>query len=240
MMEIFKSKGNSMYRYRQLRFIALFFILTSIILSHSIAAAQVVEDQLKIYWAFGALIGEQNQQQLISIGRKAVLHTGDRIKILFEPQTECFIYLFYYSSQAELAILFPTDPSSARILPGIKYSIPAKNQWFKLDDITGIEKFYLIASVRKLEKLEALHQKHSTLTQADDIQASTRAILAEIKQLKRKHRKLTAAAERPVRLGGNFRGAHQDEQPDQPDISQIAVEISAVNFFSRTFTIDHQ
>jgi hypothetical protein len=229
-----------MYRYRQLRFIALFLILISIILSHSIAVAQAQESQLKIYWAFGALIGEQNQQQLISIGRKAVLHTGDRITIRFEPQTECFIYLFYYSSQAELAILFPTDPSGARIMPGIKYSIPANNQWFKLDDVTGIEKFYLIASVRRLEELEALYQKHSTVTQADDIQASTRAIFAEIKQLKRKHRTLTAAAERPVRLGGNFRGVQQDEQPGRPDISQIAVEISAADFFSRTFTIDHQ
>jgi len=240
MMEIFTSKGNTMCRYRQLRFIALFCILISIILSHSISVAQAQESQLKIYWAFGALIGDQNQQQLVSIERKAVLRTGDRIKILFEPQTECFIYLFYYSSQEELAMLFPPDPSDARIMPGIKYSIPAKNQWFKLDDATGIEKFYLIASVRRLEELEALYQKHSAVTQADDIQASTRAILAEIKQLQRKHRKLTAAAERPVRLGGNFRGVQQDEQPAQPDISQIAVEISAANFFSRTFTIDHQ
>lgn len=229
-----------MYRFRSLHFIVLLFILISIILSHSIAAAQPEESQLRIYWAFGALSGPQNQQQLISIGRKTVLHTGDRIKILFEPQTECFVYLFYYSSQAKLAMLFPSDPSGARILPGSKYSIPAENQWFKLDDITGIEKFYLIASVRRLETLEALHQNHSAVTRTDDIQASTRAILAEIKQLQRKHRKLTAAAERPVRLGGNFRDVQQDERPAQPDISQIAVEISAANFFSRTFTIDHQ
>ena len=116
-----------MYRYRQLRFIVLLIILVSIVLSHSIPAAQAQEGQLKIYWAFGALIGAQNQQQLISIERKTVLRTGDRMKILFEPQTECFVYLFYYSSQAELLMLFPSDPSGARILPGMKYSIPANN-----------------------------------------------------------------------------------------------------------------
>jgi hypothetical protein len=229
-----------MYRFRSLRFTVLLIILVSIIFSHSIPAARAEEDRLKIYWAFGALIGAQNQQQLIPIGRKTVLHTGDRMKILFEPQSECFVYLFYYSSQAELLMLFPSDPSGAHTQPGMKYSIPAGNQWFKLDDVTGIEKFYLIASVRRLEKLEALCQNHLAKTRAEDIQASTRAIFAEIKQLRQKYRTLTAAAERPVRLGGNFRGAHQDEQPAQPDISQIAVEISAADFFSRTFTIDHQ
>jgi hypothetical protein len=229
-----------MYRYRQLRFIALFFILISILFAPSIPAAQAQESRLKFYWAFGALIGEQNQQRLISIGRKTVLHTGDRIKIQFEPVTECFVYLFYYSSQQELALLFPADPFGSHAVPGTKYSIPDKNQWFRLDDVTGIEKFYLIASVRRLENLEALCQKHSAVTRTEDIQASSRAIFAEIKQLRRKNRTLTAAAERPVRLGGNFRGVHKDDQPGQPDISQIAVEISAADFFSRTFTIDHQ
>ena len=229
-----------MYRFRSLRFIVLLIILVSIIFWHCIPAARAQESRLNFYWAFGALVGTQDQPQLIPIGRKTVLQTGDRMKILFEPQTESFVYILYYSSQEELLMLFPSEPSAASTLPGRKYSIPSGNQWFKLDDVTGIEKFYLIASARRLEKLESLYQSHLAKTRVEDIQASTRAILAEIKQLKRKHRTLTAAAERPVRLGGNFRGAHQEAQPAQPDLSQIAVEISAADFFSRTFTIDHQ
>lgn len=229
-----------MYRYKHLRFIVLLIILVSIILSSSIPATQAEKYQLKILWAFGALVGEQDQQQLIPIGRKTVLHSGDRMKILFEPQTESFVYILYYSSQEELLMLFPSEPSAAPTLPGRKYSIPVGNQWFKLDDVTGIEKFYLIASVRRLEKLESLYQSHLAKTRAENVQASIRAIFAEIKDLKRKHRTLTAAAERPVRLGGNFRGVQEDEQAAQPDLSQIAVEISAADFFSRTFTIDHQ
>jgi len=60
-------------------------------------------------------------------------------------------------------------------------------------------------------------------------------IIAEIKRLKRKHKSLQAAAERPVPIGGTVRGAGPLH-----DVAAVAVEISAAEFFSRTFTIEHQ
>ena len=46
--------------------------------------------------------------------------------------------------------------------------------------------------------------------------------------------------ERPIRIGGNLRGLAEDSEPQLPDINRIAVEITASDFYSRTFTIDHR
>ena len=65
-------------------------------------------------------------------------------------------------------------------------------------------------------------------------------LLAEIRKIKRKHRKLATPAERPIAIGGNIRGVVKDEQSAFPDIDPIASEVSASNFYSKTFTIDHK
>jgi len=205
-----------------------------------VAADQENKTTIELRWACGALIGSGHDQRLISIRKDAVLHTGDKIKFFIDPQSECFVYLFYYSAQGELLMLLPSEPSAARVFPGVKYYIPAGKAWFKLDDVTGFEKFFLLASAMKLEKLESLYRNHTALTKNAEIEASTQVILSEIKNVKRQHRTLTAAAERPVRLGGSFRGIQDGEKDLIPDVSEIAIEISAINFYSRTFTIDHQ
>ena len=68
----------------------------------------------------------------------------------------------------------------------------------------------------------------------------SKQILKEIRRLKKKNRKFTTLAERPVPIGGNLRGVKKDKELRTPDIDPIAAEVSAVNFYSRTFTIAHQ
>ena len=64
-------------------------------------------------------------------------------------------------------------------------------------------------------------------------------ILSEIRNVKKRHRKLTVAAERPVSIGGSVRGALK--RPEQsPDLRPIAEEVAASQFYSRTYRIDHQ
>ena len=65
-------------------------------------------------------------------------------------------------------------------------------------------------------------------------------IVAEIRDIKRRNRKFTIAAERPVQIGGNVRGVDKEKKRSSPDIDPIAAEVSATNFYGRTFTIDHQ
>jgi hypothetical protein len=217
-------------------------LLLHIFLIHTtrLAADQVNDEQIELLWAFGAIVGTDQDQRLISINDDMVLRTGDRIKFFINPKNNCFIYLFHHSAQNKLALLFPSDISAAHIPAGTRHFIPSGNAWFTLDAITGFEKFFLVISRKKLDELESLYQKKAVSDNDPDIDASKQPILAEINKLQRQHRTLTASAERPMRLGGNFRGAHDDDKDTLPDISQIAVEITAVKFYSRTFTIDHR
>jgi hypothetical protein len=196
-------------------------------------------EKIQLQWAFGALTGPEDNQELLSIEEKAVLHTGDRMKFFLQPQTDCFVYLFYRSSQGELVVLLPAQGSESRSAAGTRTTIPPGIDWFRLDEVVGTETFYLLASARPLEKLDNLCNKLHAAAQHER-EAVSGQILTEINRLQKKRRRLTAAAERPIRLGGNFRGTMKETKPALPDISQIAVEISASDFYTRTYTIDHR
>jgi hypothetical protein len=118
--------------------------------------------------------------------------------------------------------------------------LPDGSQWFRLDEVTGLETFYLLASARPLESLDKLCNSLFSSGNQSDRDVIGRQILSEITRLQKKRRGLTAAAERPIRIGGNLRGHSEDTEPELPDISRIAMEISVSDFYSRTFTIDHR
>ena len=117
--------------------------------------------------------------------------------------------------------------------------IPADDQWFELDEHTGEERFYLLASVKRLTDLEALVNGYES---ADNVKKPplTEKILAEIRKLRKQHLKFKTYAERPVNIIGNLRGTEKAETAEARDIAKYALEISADTFYSRTFTIDHQ
>jgi hypothetical protein len=205
-------------------------------------AQQSGPDGLKFLWAFGAVVGSPDDHELIPIDKDTVLHTGDQLKIYFEPQSPCHIYLIYQSSQGHLTLLFPTDETDSKVSPNSKFFIPDAEMWFQLDAITGQEKFHLIASAERLNDFENLYRSMAanatgTITRTESVES----VLSAIRRLKHRNRKLTAAAERPVRLGGNFRGTEQETSHlNRYDITRLAVEIEADEFYSRTFSIDHR
>lgn len=221
---------------------ALWVGLSLLIMLLAYSTESLAEDgqQIRLQWAFGALTGPENNPQLLSIEQNAVLHSGDRLKIFLQPQTDCHLYLIYRSSQNELVVMLPAQGSGSRTAAGVQHRVPGGSGWFSLDEVTGIETFYLLVSARPLENLEALCQNLSASMEKSKRDAFGRDLLSEINRLQKKRRRLTAPAERPIRLGGNFRGFVEDAKPELPDLSRIAMEISASDFYSRTFTIDHR
>jgi len=195
---------------------------------------------LQFQWAFGAL-KKANGSKFEAIDRDTVLKTGDQIKFFLNVDKNCFVYLIYSSSQGELSVLFPYRfklRSSEYTLAGHHY-IPGGNQWFELDEHTGEEKFYLLASANRLTQLEAMINDYES---ADAAKKPTlaQAVLAEIRKLRKEHLKFKTYAERPVNIIGNLRGTEKAETAEPQDIAKFAVEISADTFYSRTFTIDHK
>ena len=206
-----------------------------------VIAEQKGEDAVSFRWAFGAMVGQKGDRRLVAITRDTVLKTGDRLKLLLQLKNRCFVYLFYRTVEDDIFLLFPytlqqfdTDYKTDK-----KYYIPKGGTWFELDRNVGLETFYLLASAKRLLKLETLYKEYSSVSDKKK-KDLTSQLLSEIRKIKRKHRKLASPAERPIAIGGNVRGVVKDEQSAFPDIDPIASEVSTSNFYGKTFTIDHK
>ena len=151
------------------------------------------------------------------------------------------MYLIYQSSQKDLMVLFPYRfKASGKDYPiaGNHY-IPKGDQWFELDEFTGQEKFYLLASVNRLHDLETLVNAYESADKNNKA-GFRQKIIAEIRSLRKKHRKFKTYAEKPVIVIGNMRGTEKTKAVGLKDLADHAIEISTTNFFSRTYTIDHR
>ena len=219
----------------------LFVICVVLLTSPRAHAEQKKEKNVCFRWAFGAMVGTEDDRRLLAITGDTTLKTGDKLKLLVEPQNKCFLYLIYHSGQDDVLMLFPyeleqftTDYKTSK-----KYFIPQGTIWFELDEKVGIETFYLFASATRLVELEELFKKHKS-EGAVDKQKRAQQVLTQIRKIKRRYRTLTTSAERPVSIGGNVRGSKKVRELAPPDFYATATEVSANNFYSRTFTIEHQ
>ena len=99
------------------------------------------EHKIRLQWAFGALTGPPDAPQLLSIEEKAVLHSGDRMKIFLQPLTDCHLYLVYQSSQGEMVVMLPVHGSGSHVAANARFTLPQGADWFRLDAVTGLEMF---------------------------------------------------------------------------------------------------
>lgn len=220
-------------------FIALFLLIYNP--CQPLVAKDKGDKDILFRWAFGAVVGPEGDQRMVAITRDTVLKTGDKLKMLVELKNQCFVYLFYRTGKDELYLLFPyaLDQFERDYEISKKYYIPEGDMWFELDENQGLETFYLLASNKRLTELENLYKEYAAAEGAGKAEIG-KQILKKIRAVKKKNRKLTTTAERPVPIGGNLRGAGKGSQSSLPDIDPIAAEVSAGNFYSRTFTIDHR
>lgn len=199
------------------------------------------EENIRFLWAFGAIKKEGTGPRPVAITGDTVLKSGDQIKIFVKLKKACFLYIIYYSSQGEVHTLFPYrfDKLSIDYRLSGEYYIPEGDGWFELDDQVGEEKFYLLASAQRLHGLERFINNYETSDQAGKPELA-RKILGEIRKLRWRYRKFKVFAERPVNIMGHLRGTEKAEEAGTPDVAGFAIEISAKDFYSRTFTIEHQ
>ena len=206
------------------------------------AAAESAEkkENVKIHWAFGALTGSGSNRELVRIEKDTTLKSGDQFKMMVVLKSMCFVYLIYHGSIGEIQLLFPDTLKqfSTNYHIDQKYYIPQSDLWFALDEHTGLETFYLLISKTRLSELEDLLQKYqsSSLSKKPEV---VHEIIDQIKQIRKQHFSLSAKAERPISIGGSVRGM-QKQSTSLQDIADLSVEISATDFFGRTFTIEHE
>lgn len=197
------------------------------------------EENIKFRWAFGAIAGKD--RKFISVNKDTQLATGDELKMLVELKKKCFVYVIHRSPKGTIDLLFPytLKQFSTDYVVNKNYYIPIGRNWFKLDKTTGTESFHLLASVDRLGELEDLLGQYAKADEQKKVELAE-LIISEIKNVRKRYKTFTTLAERPISIGGNIRGADKVEEARRPDVAIIAKEISANNFYGRTFTIDHQ
>ena len=85
-----------------------------------------------------------------------MLRSGDRFRIKFELQEGAYAYLLAFNSQGHVANLLTQDAVSTHFKadPGVTYLVPRDDEWFELDDNTGIERIYLLISPSPIEGID--------------------------------------------------------------------------------------
>jgi hypothetical protein len=203
--------------------------------------AQETKGNISFQWVFGSIKKAEDGPQFEVIKRDTVLKAGDQIKFFLNIESKCFVYLIYQSSQGDLSVLFPYRfKSIADNNQNLgRHYIPKGDQWFELDEYTGTEKFYLLASADRLEELESLVNDYENVDKSKKIDIGKK-IVSEISRLRKQHFKKKRYAEKPVTILGTMRGSKLSVAAGVRDIADHAVEISATDFFSRSFTIEHK
>ena len=225
---------------RFVKFAAVVVILIIGLSTGSYAQNRPGKSELNFLYAFGAQTGAQAGGKIIPLQNETMLRSGDRLKLFVEPKAELYFYLVHLGSQGDLTPLFPVDSKPARIAPGSRVFLPEGSQWYEMDAHPGPEKFFMLVSAERLGRLEELCVRHLTLKDKSEAQSSADAIQNEIKHLRQQYKQLSAPAEKPVRIGGSVRGQEPSSSPAVPDVTPLAVEVTAPGFYSRTFSIDHR
>jgi len=205
----------------------------------AVSIIQNNEANIGFNWAFGALLGKS--RTMVSITHDTTLKSGEEIKMMVKLTKECYVYLVHQDSKGEIELLFPykiqqfqTDYTVDK-----NYYVPKGRNWSALDKNTGKEVFFLLASAERLLDLEV---KFGNYFSADASKKQTLAgdIVSEIRSVRKRYSNFATIAEKPLAIGGNIRGTEKVEGTRRPDVANIAIQITANNFYSKTITIDHQ
>jgi hypothetical protein len=209
--------------------------------SASTPTVQQNDANIEFDWAFGVLGYNGKTPIPVPITRDTVLKSGDEIKMMVKMTKDCYVYAVYLDSQGDLNLLFPysirqlqTDYVVAK-----PYYIPKGRNWMMLDKNTGKEIFFLVGSTERLLDLEV---KLGNYYSADPSNRKPLAdeVVSEIRGLRKRYSTFATIAEKPLTIGGNIRTTDTVKVVRRPDVADIATQISAKNFYSKTITIDHQ
>ncbi len=192
----------------------------------------------KFRWAFGAIHGSAAKVEPVKAA--SVLRSGDKLKFMVELGRKCFVYLIHHNSQGELTMIFPYDIKLFEndYQAGRRYYAPKGEAWFQLDNRTGTETFYLMASDQRLLDVEYLHAKYASAEPAKRPELALR-LVSELNNLKEQY-KASENHEVLARYEGVERGFERATGADPTDIAVLATGIWFENLYSETIVVEHR
>jgi hypothetical protein len=201
---------------------------------------QTLTRRAGLLWAFGAIRTSSNPPKIEPVSTQMVLSSGDKLKIMIEITKTCFVYVIHKDTQGNLTLLFPysikqfdTDYQTAR-----KYYAPKADGWFQLDNTTGKETFYLIASDQRLLDIEYTYQQYTSSLRSEK-QNLAEQMISKLDRITQTHLNSSDGV-MPEDEHYAMRGFERATGADPMDVTQLAREISFDAIYSETFTIDHR
>ena len=90
-----------------------------------------------------------------------VLTRNDNYKAIFRCNMRCYMYIVQLDSTGKMDPIFPSKHFAwgNPVQPHTVFSLPPENKWFYLDENTGVETIYFIASRSRRMDLEQLFRK---------------------------------------------------------------------------------
>ena len=195
-------------------------------------AMPVAAQQLTFHYGF---IGQHDDQELYVVENSVAVASGAKLKLNFEYPTGSWFYVCYLSSTDEHALLYASNTG----LDANEQTIFDAVGWLALDENIGTETFTLIASERRLEKLETLfnnYSKASDKSRKRFAKRITRAFGDLQKQLEQSGTlKMAQRLDTPIMGGVTFRGV-TGEEVSQHSLSH---KTSGDQIAKAVFTIQH-
>lgn len=201
-------------------------------------AADTAAETLAVRWVMAGIAKDADSPAPVALAPKTTLRTGDKIKMYLRAVNKCFFYLFYQDTEGRLQLIYPGTLPSQALESGGQLTVPQGNHWFELDDQTGTETFHVLISPSPLNSIEALYEDYQQRASGTDYAAAR--VITAIERLRDNQRPLTSKAERPISIGGTFRGAAKKGIPGSlGSLDHLAEDITTANVFCRTYTIEH-
>ncbi len=135
----------------------------------SVFRIPVYNEPLKVKVQF---ISKDDANQVHHLTNDSVLKSGRRFGCQFRPESDCYVYIFWWDSTGAVGRLFPDDrlkDGSGAVNAGRDYWVPTKDDgkhWFVLDKNVGEETIHFLASRERNPKIEALYEKLRSMSQA--------------------------------------------------------------------------
>lgn len=103
-----------------------------------------------------------SDNQCVSVDPIRHFRSGDSIRITFEPNVDCFIYIFYIENNGEPELLFPDkklNDGNNKALTHTPFEIPSANNpdanlcWFNFSGEASNQQLYVVATKQPLAEV---------------------------------------------------------------------------------------
>jgi hypothetical protein len=147
--------------------------------------------QFKVPLEIGVnVIGQRNlgggNYEEVFVKNGVVLKSDDNLRIYVRPTTDCYLYVLVFDSMNVASRLFPSPMAGLnnKVPGGRDYQIPDGGKWFFLDNNTGTETIYVLASTNPMSDIDKLVASMETKGKRNR-QEDSHEILDKVNILKR-------------------------------------------------------